>query len=93
MLAALLAALGLAGSAAAQGVSYPDHTILTNVNIITMGRIDPIINPGEVGGHVHTVLGASNFRCECLQQVEWWTAGEWIVGGSRTGRRSALHDA
>lgn len=25
------------------------------------GRVDPIINPGTVGSHVHTVMGASNF--------------------------------
>lgn len=62
MLAALVAALGLAGSASAQAL--PDHTIITNISPIMMGRIDPIIDPGKVGAHVHTVLGASNFRCE-----------------------------
>jgi hypothetical protein len=25
------------------------------------GRVDPIISPGNVSGHVHTVMGASNF--------------------------------
>ncbi|KLT45175.1 hypothetical protein CC85DRAFT_151830 [Cutaneotrichosporon oleaginosum] len=62
MLATLVAALGLAGSASAQ--AFPDHTIITNISPIMMGRIDPIIDPGKVGAHVHTVLGASNFRSE-----------------------------
>lgn len=63
MLSALVAALSLAGSAAAQE-ALPDHTILTNVNVVTMGRMDPIVNPGTIGDHVHTIMGASNFRSE-----------------------------
>ncbi|KAG6915002.1 hypothetical protein DXG01_013955 [Tephrocybe rancida] len=31
-------------------------------NFITTERLDPIINPGKVSGHVHSVLGGSNFR-------------------------------
>ncbi|KAK7032731.1 DUF1996 domain-containing protein [Favolaschia claudopus] len=31
-------------------------------NVITTERIDPIVNPGKVSGHVHTVVGGSNFR-------------------------------
>jgi hypothetical protein len=62
MLATLVATLGLAGSASAQAL--PDHSILTSVPPIMIGRVDPIIDPGQVAAHVHTVLGASNFRCE-----------------------------
>lgn len=25
-------------------------------------RLDPIVNPGALSGHVHTVMGASNFN-------------------------------
>jgi hypothetical protein len=28
---------------------------------ITMSRVDPIVNPGGIAGHVHNVLGASKF--------------------------------
>ncbi|KAJ7825954.1 hypothetical protein B0H13DRAFT_2214807, partial [Mycena leptocephala] len=31
-------------------------------NVITTERIDPIVNPGKVSGHVHTIVGGSNFR-------------------------------
>jgi len=30
-------------------------------NFITTERLDPIVNPGQVSGHVHSVLGGSNF--------------------------------
>lgn len=59
-----LAVAALAVPAAAQaGVVYPDHNILMNNVPMFVGRTDPIVNPGEVSSHVHTVLGASNFRC------------------------------
>ncbi|GLB44802.1 putative wsc domain-containing protein [Lyophyllum shimeji] len=31
-------------------------------NFITTERLDPIVNPGRVSGHAHSVLGGSNFR-------------------------------
>ncbi|PPQ63224.1 hypothetical protein CVT24_005684 [Panaeolus cyanescens] len=31
-------------------------------NIITTERIDPVVSPGKVASHVHSVLGGSNFR-------------------------------
>jgi len=31
-------------------------------NFITTERIDPLVNPGKVSGHAHSVLGGSNFR-------------------------------
>jgi hypothetical protein len=43
-------------------------------NFITTERIDPIVNPGRVSGHVHSVVGGSNFRfnttTESLRQSE-----------------------
>ncbi|KAG5643284.1 hypothetical protein DXG03_001251 [Asterophora parasitica] len=33
-------------------------------NFITTERLDPIVSPGGVAGHVHSVLGASNFGAE-----------------------------
>jgi hypothetical protein len=31
-------------------------------DIITTERIDPIVSPGKVSGHTHTITGGSNFR-------------------------------
>ncbi|KAJ3510691.1 hypothetical protein NLJ89_g4535 [Agrocybe chaxingu] len=31
-------------------------------NFITTERLDPVVNPGRVSGHAHSVLGGSNFR-------------------------------
>ncbi|KIK02989.1 hypothetical protein K443DRAFT_656070 [Laccaria amethystina LaAM-08-1] len=31
-------------------------------DFITTERIDPIVNPGKISSHVHSVLGGSNFR-------------------------------
>lgn len=39
----------------------PDHFILSEVNSLVQARIDPIINSGRVGSHVHNIMGASNF--------------------------------
>ncbi|EJT52721.1 hypothetical protein A1Q1_02056 [Trichosporon asahii var. asahii CBS 2479] len=38
-----------------------DHFILTEVNSLVQARIDPTINGGKVGSHVHNIMGASNF--------------------------------
>ncbi|BEI93079.1 uncharacterized protein CcaverHIS019_0507070 [Cutaneotrichosporon cavernicola] len=72
MFAALVTALGLAGSATAQAL--PDHTIITAISPIMMGRLDPIIDPGKIGSHVHTVMGASNFRSELSNPQEMLNA-------------------
>ncbi|KAL1412244.1 hypothetical protein Q8F55_003255 [Vanrija albida] len=37
---------------------------------IAITRIDPIVDPGKVGGHVHTIFGASNFRSTLLDPTE-----------------------
>jgi len=34
---------------------------LMGMDKITVERLDPIVNPGEVSGHVHAVFGGSNF--------------------------------
>lgn len=57
---AALAATVLGG----KGPIYPDHNILTHNVPMFVGRLDPIVNPGGVSAHVHTVIGASNFRCK-----------------------------
>ncbi|KAJ7082838.1 hypothetical protein B0H15DRAFT_851668 [Mycena belliarum] len=31
-------------------------------DVITTERLDPIVNPGAVSGHVHSIVGGSNFR-------------------------------
>ncbi|KAJ7881100.1 hypothetical protein B0H14DRAFT_2706135 [Mycena olivaceomarginata] len=31
-------------------------------NVITTERLDPIVSPGKVSGHTHTIVGGSNFR-------------------------------
>lgn len=61
MLASLLAILAaLAAPAAAQ--TNLDHTRFVSIFPIVAGRIDPIVNPGKVAGHVHAIFGANNIR-------------------------------
>jgi hypothetical protein len=31
---------------------------------IVRDRIDPIVNPGKIAGHVHTIAGGSGFKAE-----------------------------
>ena len=40
--------------------------LLNQVKLLAMARIDPIVSPGKVAGHVHSIFGASNFNSECL---------------------------
>ncbi|KAF7312009.1 DUF1996 domain-containing protein [Mycena indigotica] len=55
------ALLGLLLSATAlSGVN--SYFLFGMTNVITTERIDPIVNPGKVSGHVHDILGGSNFR-------------------------------
>ncbi|WWC98185.1 hypothetical protein V866_005076 [Kwoniella sp. B9012] len=39
-----------------------DHWIVTQLQTLTISRMDPIVNPNDVSGHVHRVVGASNFN-------------------------------
>lgn len=36
--------------------------VLGDTNTLLYSRMDPLVNPGEVSGHMHQILGASNFR-------------------------------
>ncbi|KAF9007447.1 hypothetical protein BDQ17DRAFT_1539830 [Cyathus striatus] len=47
---------------AALAASTNAYWLMGVENFITTERIDPIINPGQVSGHTHSVLGGSNFR-------------------------------
>ncbi|KLO11497.1 hypothetical protein SCHPADRAFT_831049 [Schizopora paradoxa] len=38
-----------------------DHFILTRLSSIAFARLDPIVSPGKVSGHVHNILGGSCF--------------------------------
>jgi hypothetical protein len=44
---------------------------------LTVSRMDPIINPGKVAGHVHQVVGASNFRSK---SIEFMSHSYWCPG-------------
>jgi hypothetical protein len=35
---------------------------LTCDHPVTIGRVDPIVNPGKISGHLHTVVGGSGFN-------------------------------
>ncbi|WVF65345.1 hypothetical protein IAT40_000071 [Kwoniella sp. CBS 6097] len=39
-----------------------DHFIITNAQTLTISRLDPIVDNGELSAHVHRVVGASNFN-------------------------------
>lgn len=39
-----------------------DPFVIHSLPPIAVARIDPIVNPGEVGSHVHSLFGASNIR-------------------------------
>ena len=53
-----VAALGSATTALAAA----DHFILTRLSSLAFARVDPIVNAGEVSGHVHNIMGASCFN-------------------------------
>lgn len=38
-----------------------DHFILTQLSSLVIGRMDPIISPNAISGHVHNVQGGSAF--------------------------------
>jgi hypothetical protein len=60
--------LSLAASRAIAGTS--DHFILTRISSLAFARIDPIVNPGEVSGHVHNIMGGSCFSGESAARHE-----------------------
>jgi hypothetical protein len=40
----------------------PSNAFLLIHKLIAYERLDPIVSPSEVSGHVHAILGNSNFR-------------------------------
>nr|GAT52519.1 predicted protein [Mycena chlorophos] len=50
----LLAATALSGTNA--------YFLFSMSNILATERLDPIVSPGKVSGHTHTIIGGSNFR-------------------------------
>ena len=45
-------------------LSIADWTAYNTENILVVERADPIVTPGAVAGHVHRVIGGSNFGVE-----------------------------
>jgi len=41
-----------------------DHFILTQIATLAIQRMDPIVSPNGVSGHVHQIFGGSNFNRE-----------------------------
>lgn len=58
--AALAALAGAAGVYAKTGRTFAVLHHYGKGPLMT-GRVDPVVNPGAISGHVHTVMGASNF--------------------------------
>ncbi|KAI0823488.1 WSC-domain-containing protein [Trametes gibbosa] len=48
--------------AALAAVANAEHFIMGGSKLIVQTRLDPIVNPGKVGTHVHAVVGASRFK-------------------------------
>jgi hypothetical protein len=42
-----------------------DHWILSSLSSLAFARMDPMISPGTVSGHVHNIMGASTFSSKC----------------------------
>jgi hypothetical protein len=40
------------------------YWLMSSNNVLTTQRLDPIVTPGKVSGHVHSVVGGSNFGFE-----------------------------
>lgn len=50
------------------GVSW----VLSHSMSLAISRMDPIVNPGGVAGHVHNVLGGSAFSSEFVCVKSQW---------------------
>ncbi len=48
----------------------PDHFILTQVPSISYARVDPIVKPGGISGHVHNIMGGSAFASESFNSAQ-----------------------
>lgn len=60
ILAALLATLATTVAATKDSRTFAVNHFYGN-GPLTMGRMDPIINPGVASSHVHAIQGGSNF--------------------------------
>jgi len=58
--AALLSVAAL--GTATMSLAAADHFILTRLASLAFARIDPIVSPGTLSGHVHNIMGASCFN-------------------------------
>ncbi|KAL1407526.1 hypothetical protein Q8F55_006959 [Vanrija albida] len=63
-----------------------DHFIINWVGTTVVARIDPIANPGGVAGHVHNVVGSSNFRSvlNTPEEQQQSACSSTIVAGDRS---------
>lgn len=59
-----IAGAALLGSAFAAKQDLTFAVMRFNGKEIFTGRVDPIVNPGEVSPHEHTVFGGSNFAAD-----------------------------
>lgn len=50
---------------------------------IAFTRIDPIVSPGKVAGHVHEIRGSSRFRGEYTMDMGHHAAGTDVAEGTR----------
>ena len=56
---------------------------------LTQDRLDPIVSPGQVSGHVHNIIGASNFGPEV--SFESLTASNCTTSPVQADMRLVLH--
>ena len=40
-----------------------------NCDVIQTGRVDPLVNPGTVAAHAHTIVGGSSKQEECSPRI------------------------
>lgn len=77
-------------AALAAGASVADASsdpfVIRAMGAIAVARIDPIINPGKVAGHVHSLFGASNIRdvLNTPEEQQRATCTSAIVGGDKS---------
>lgn len=62
--------IGQPGDIARFGNSSTDHFVMTTNRSIVVTRLDPIVNPGSVGSHLHRVHGSSYFSQNLTSATE-----------------------
>ncbi len=63
-------AIGKPGDIPTFGTNSTDHFLLRNNRSIVVTRLDPIVNPGAIGSHVHRVYGSSFFTPNLTSATE-----------------------